>query len=185
VKEFDMSDRTCTVAGCEGRIKGRGLCNRHIIRERRYGDPLAYFPNAAKACSVDGCEGRHHARGWCVKHWNRWRLNGDPELLVGTSHPGLKVSDSPTWVGDEVTYAGMHGRLRRYLGLAKDRVCVCGRRARDWAYDHQDVDEKQSERGPFSTKFEHYTALCHSCHIALDRAPARGHRASDLYAASS
>lgn len=170
-----MTDRTCTVEGCEGRESGRGLCNKHAIRERRYGDPLAYFPNATKVCSVAGCESKHHARGWCVKHWNRWRLNDDPELLVGTSHPGPKVADSPSWVGDDVTYAGMHNRLRVQLGLAKNRLCSCGRQARDWAYDHQDTDERQSARGPFSAKFEHYRALCRSCHRRLDAASARPH----------
>lgn len=32
--------RRCSIAGCDGPHKGRGYCNKHLIRYRRYGDPL-------------------------------------------------------------------------------------------------------------------------------------------------
>lgn len=35
-----MSERTCTVDGCEQPHRGRGYCNKHLLRWRKYGDPL-------------------------------------------------------------------------------------------------------------------------------------------------
>lgn len=32
-----MSDKGCSVNGCHGRHKGHGLCNKHLLRLRRYG----------------------------------------------------------------------------------------------------------------------------------------------------
>lgn len=32
--------RTCTIAGCDSKHKGRGLCDNHLAKLRKYGDPL-------------------------------------------------------------------------------------------------------------------------------------------------
>ncbi|MDT0143075.1 hypothetical protein [Microbacterium sp. PRC9] len=31
---------TCSVDDCGGKVRGRGLCNAHLLRLQRYGDPL-------------------------------------------------------------------------------------------------------------------------------------------------
>lgn len=35
---------TCSVEGCEAKPHARGLCNKHVIRWRKYGDPLYLGP---------------------------------------------------------------------------------------------------------------------------------------------
>lgn len=35
--------KTCTVEECDGKRVGRGYCNRHWLKWRRYGDPLGSF----------------------------------------------------------------------------------------------------------------------------------------------
>jgi len=56
-----------------------------------------------------------------------------------------------------------------YWEKASTRKCLhCGEQASEWAYDHQDPDERISARGAFSDKKEHYIPLCVSCHRKFD-----------------
>jgi hypothetical protein len=73
--------------------------------------------------------------------------------------------------GDEVGYAAVHARLRRGFGNARTHQCVeCGNAAEDWAYDHQDADERRDSRGlPYSVRPEHYRPMCRRCHLEFDR----------------
>lgn len=76
----DVSDVTCTVPNCERAARSLGLCNRHYLRKRRYGDPLVSLKaaNGTNAtCSVDGCEKAAHAKQLCPAHYRRWRVNGE------------------------------------------------------------------------------------------------------------
>jgi len=144
-----MTDRTCTIAECGSPMKGRGLCNKHLIRLRRHGDPEVRFPNARYACIIDGCEGRHHARGWCVKHWNRWQSTGDPNSLRPKSNPVMVGESNPRWGGDGVGYAGVHLRMWRDDPATNYACQHCSASAQSWAYDHSDPDERESDRGPY------------------------------------
>jgi hypothetical protein len=60
------------------------------------------------------------------------------------------------------------------ITYASEHACVhCSRRAQEWAYDHNDPDERVNppdarDRGPFSLKVEHYLPLCKSCHRRFD-----------------
>lgn len=72
-----------------------------------------------------------------------------------------------------LTYQGAHWRVRRDRGSAKDYICACGAPATDWAYQHDDPDERISTSARhngvhYSIHPEHYTAMCHSCHVLLD-----------------
>ena len=74
-----MSDRTCTIEGCDRPILCRGWCRRHYRRWSTYGDPEYVKPPAEVVpCSIEGCPGEAHARGWCKPHYERWRTKGDP-----------------------------------------------------------------------------------------------------------
>lgn len=37
----DYQTTHCTIEGCNGKKKGQGLCNKHILKLKKYGDPLA------------------------------------------------------------------------------------------------------------------------------------------------
>lgn len=36
-----MSDKTCSVEGCDSKVVARGFCNKHYGRYMKYGDPIA------------------------------------------------------------------------------------------------------------------------------------------------
>lgn len=74
-------------------------------------------------------------------------------------------------------YGAVHLRLARDLGPASRYGCPCGKRAKDWAYDHLDPEEMvedyvrpSGEIGQltYSTKPDHYMPMCHKCHLAFD-----------------
>lgn len=70
-----MSDRTCSIEGCERSHDARGFCARHYRQWRRAGNGPS-----VPACSIDGCDRRAEtARGWCWTHHRRWQDHGDPE----------------------------------------------------------------------------------------------------------
>lgn len=73
-----MANGTCSVEGCEQGVLSRGFCNKHYIRSRKYGDPLADYTRRKqeKLCAVEGCEKSARNRGWCSMHYERWRLHG-------------------------------------------------------------------------------------------------------------
>jgi hypothetical protein len=70
-----MTDRTCSIEGCEGEHAAWGWCNKHYKSWRRLGDPLA--TTRVGSCSIEGCERKHHARGMCTNHYQVWKTSPD------------------------------------------------------------------------------------------------------------
>jgi hypothetical protein len=87
--------------------------------------------------------------------------------------PNFNGEDSPTWIGDDITYRGLHKRIRSQRGLPSDYTCPCGEMARQWAYqwDKGCESENLSPTGvAYCPHVEHYAPLCVACHKALDGA---------------
>jgi hypothetical protein len=106
--------------------------------------------------------------------------HGTPEHMAkrsGTAHPN--------WRGDEIEYRGMHQRLGR-LGCADSHACVdCDGVAAEWSLDPLpgSTSVKVQFGGAcdgleYSTDPDDYKPRCVSCHLRLDRAPHRAHRAA-------
>ena len=79
-----MSERTCSIDGCDRPVAARGWCKTHHNRWRRTGDPGAAVPivthrkNApGSQCAVEGCDKAPDTRGWCHTHYSRWKRAGD------------------------------------------------------------------------------------------------------------
>lgn len=145
----------CTVDGCTKAPSGKGLCPMHYSRLLRHGNVDANPKPVRGQCEVIGCGRPHAAKGYCSRHyWMQWK-HGEPE-------PG--------------GYSFAHRKVYRLRGAASQHTCGhCGtRQARDWAYDHQDPDQRYDPRrgGPFSTDPWHYIPLCTSCHRILDNGEA-------------
>jgi hypothetical protein len=68
--------RICSVTGCENPVKGHGLCNKHLQRQRKYGDPSILL--------VSECEFERKPRG------EPWTL----EMIYDRSFP---VTNSGCW----------------------------------------------------------------------------------------
>lgn len=86
-----MEKRTCSVDGCSGTHKGRGYCEKHLIRLRSHGDPLVTNERKRKPCSIKDCDTLTFSRGWCQKHYRRWKNHGDPNSVTERTRPGCVV----------------------------------------------------------------------------------------------
>lgn len=73
-----MSERTCSIDGCENTSRKRGWCDKHYTRWLRNGDPETLKPRLDRRCSVDGCDLKHDSHGYCLRHAAMWRRHGDP-----------------------------------------------------------------------------------------------------------
>lgn len=166
---FDRGDVTRAVAAsCENEVV-RAL----FAQPRTVPTPaLTGGEMSNHTCSIAGCDQPHLARGWCGTHYARWKRHGDPLTTMPMGRPGgtPSGSENPFWGGDDIGYTGVHERLRRSRGPARQHRCACGATAAHWAYDHNDPDQLFDDRGcPYSPRIEHYVPMCQSCHQKQDR----------------
>lgn len=83
-----MTDRTCSIDGCEKKMFSRSWCAAHYSLWRKYGDPTFMKRRPGRGngvrrtqgltCVVDGCDVPPHCRNLCGKHYQRWQKYGDP-----------------------------------------------------------------------------------------------------------
>ena len=102
VREWLMSESTCSMDGCNRPVRARGLCSSHyskrlrseksapcsvdgcdgVARTRGLCNPHYRAELIAEGriapCSVDGCDNPSQAKGYCSTHYGRWRKTGDP-----------------------------------------------------------------------------------------------------------
>jgi hypothetical protein len=116
-----MTQRTCSVDGCEKQARARGWCAAHWKRWRTYGDPLmTKYGQPKPPCSIGGCSNPAYGKGWCSLHWQRWRRHGDPLAVTRTPPSGhlgavcsVEECDKPT---KALGWCGMHYRRHRLTG---------------------------------------------------------------------
>lgn len=155
-----MSDRTCTIEGCDTPERARGWCATHYSRWRRTGTAETGRPYGQTACSQPDCPEPHYCKGVCRAHYAALRYHGDPALR------------KPRWHGDDIGYPSAHLRIYRTRGKAAAHPCHwCSKEAQQWAYDHADPNEKRwgPKNLPYSTDPAHYLPACRSCHAKFDR----------------
>lgn len=191
-----MSDRTCSIEGCERRHYSHDWCKLHYERWKRTGDP-----ESGPICSIQGCNNPQTARGWCRMHYQRWWKQGDPGDAERLSQSGRGCSvdgcsrphegrgfcrmhrtrlrrsgeigpSESIRTREIVGVTAAHHRIKQLYGKATEHICArCGGDAAEWAYDHLDQDELVDARSghPYSLKPDHYMPLCKSCHRWFDR----------------
>lgn len=78
-----MKDLFCKVDGCEDVIKARGMCEKHLQRVYRYGDPFhRIFREEKEKCGVKSCsKWAHYQEGYCHFHRYRYKKFGDPLIV--------------------------------------------------------------------------------------------------------
>ena len=136
-----------------------------------------------KSCSLEGCTEKHHAHGYCGPHAYRFKTYGDPTA----EGPGRKAGRNRL---DVPGYAGVHKRLRRDVGPAKDRRCVdCGSPAEEWSYDGGCPDEAKADWGgsilAYSPDLSRYSPRCRKCHRHMDESLSRDRDSLGRFASSS
>ena len=157
----------CIADECERPAHLRGLCVVHYHRWRETGAVGGEIaPRVAckgTICRAAGCDREAKTRGWCKTHYERLWLTGDEP--TGSIRPF-------NFAGNDVGYHGVHHRLTRWLGPARERPCRdCGMRAAHWSYNHGATDERidTSNGLPYSVNPDDYDPRCVSCHARLDR----------------
>ena len=72
-----MSDRICTVRGCDKKAKAKGLCNTHYERRRLGLDlapPVRQYETGERLCKAPGCDKPRACSGtYCPMHYYRPR----------------------------------------------------------------------------------------------------------------
>lgn len=170
----------CSVPGCERDVMCKQLCTGHYARLRRVGSVQADKPLQPwrvglneGICTIDGCEKPKETKGLCGTHYMRLKRHGDPTVAIKPDERALpKGEDHWKWQGDQASYWAVHDRLKKAWGPAKNYDCMtaCGRKAQQWAYDHEDPNEIPSKEGPYSADLHRYMPMCISCHKSMDLA---------------
>lgn len=82
-----MTERGCSIEGCDRRHMAKGWCNIHYKRWWKWGDPMQagrVRVSNIGPCSVEGCDRDAQALGMCKMHYGRKQRTGDP--LVARPH---------------------------------------------------------------------------------------------------
>lgn len=72
----------CSAEDCNRPCYGRGFCNAHYQRWRKYRDPRIEIPLQGEGripCKVDGCDRHRKGHGYCDGHYRRFERHGDPQ----------------------------------------------------------------------------------------------------------
>jgi NAD-dependent SIR2 family protein deacetylase len=75
-----------------------------------------------------------------------------------------------------VGYVGLHDRIYRLRGKAKQHKCVdCGNQAEEWSYNYGDPNQLAHPKTgtPYGSP-EYYDPRCRRCHQLFDRATTGG-----------
>ncbi len=128
-------------------------------------------PVSDRTCGLAGCGRKHKADDMCNMHYLRFRRQGEP----GQVAPLIRLGEfGPNWRGGKVAYKSAHEAVRRHRGRAAEHDCDgCQKRAKHWAYDHLDPDERRDGERVYSNNPSHYLPMCVSCHHRFDRSHAR------------
>lgn len=161
-----MPKRTCSVDQCDRPAKSRGWCQTHYMywytNRVAPKHPIRTWGRArTEICQVEGCNQPYECRGYCASHYKRIQTHGEP------GSPEIRPRVIPD---DDATYELVHLRLKKRRGPASTFRCVtCDGPAQQWAYDHQDLNEKHSDKGyAFSVNPDHYQPMCVPCHKRFD-----------------
>ena len=84
-----MSNKICSVEGCDKKKHARGLCQNHYRKFMRWGDPT-HNENKPLFCSVSGCTRKARTFGLCGMHYYRLRVNGSPNVVKKKAKNGLR-----------------------------------------------------------------------------------------------
>jgi hypothetical protein len=82
-----VSDRTCSISGCDRPVAARGWCSAHYCRWRNHGDPLggSTFRRPKRKpgkCSVPDCGREFRTAGLCSTHYQRMLATGTTDKII-------------------------------------------------------------------------------------------------------
>ena len=66
----------CILEECHDPARTLGMCRRHYIRWRKYGDPRVDLRRKLEKCCLPTCDEDHYANRYCEAHNRRLRRTG-------------------------------------------------------------------------------------------------------------
>lgn len=146
-----MSDKICSIQGCEKKAITKGLCSGHYHRLQRYGDPLFKPPHPSKwkgvICKIDGCDNPVRYGGLCNRHLMlKKRGNLDAPIRHISEE---KLSEHPlhgTW--KNMLNRCRNPKLKCYKNYGSRGIRVCERWQGAYGFKHflEDMGEKPDYR---------------------------------------
>lgn len=131
----------CSVEGCSELQECRKdrLCDMHLWRFRKYGDPLK-ITHGTRRCEIPGCDEKHYARGHCRTHYTRWRVNEPEPFNPAERRPPLDATPLVAYartcglnamtlaqqlrISHRYIYDLMNGQRATIRRDAADRYCI-------------------------------------------------------------
>lgn len=114
-----MSNRTCSIDGCERKFLARGWCTTHYRRWHKTGSTADPDKHVTPPCKVSGCTKlADKGRGMCGTHYARWRKTGDAGSgVIAAPHAPIIDGEKPCgdcgrWLPLEQYNNNAHGRGR-------------------------------------------------------------------------
>lgn len=64
--------KICKINNCDKIYHAKGLCRKHYIKFKKYGDPLIVINNVEHngICSIKDCNNKYYAKNYCEHHYN-------------------------------------------------------------------------------------------------------------------
>lgn len=125
----------CSVEGCESVVRNSGMCNMHLVRVRKHGDPnFVIRPKFIQAhCNAEGCDREHYGKGFCKLHYRR-KFEGkngiEPGKCLQCEHQLLKTDAKFCSTACSRKWNRRHGYLteeRRLESVGKCSVDGCNK----------------------------------------------------------
>lgn len=111
----------CKINECNQNSIGRGYCNKHYLRYKKYGNPL--FTKHKKICSIGGCCNKHFGNGLCAMHHGRVRRQGNVESKIRVPLFGsAKERFDKSYIINEITECWEWNRSLSAKGYAHMRM---------------------------------------------------------------
>lgn len=173
-----MKGIVCGVPECDRETRSWAgdmrVCLMHFKRWKKYGDVNVklrdYRPgDPYVACELEGCETtQYQRRPYCRKHWERYSRHGNPHTVLKPNPSNLPRGPEHHHWNDAPGYFTVHLRINKRRGSASLHECRCGKRAKQWAYNHAAAEELFDEGMPYSANLNDYVPMCVSCHKEFD-----------------
>jgi len=178
----------CTIENCRNEVVGRGLCRKHYMRWKRWGDPAEPDHRSMRPtslCDAKGCVKPVHSGGLCATHHRQRQKDNEPDSApylgvcewCESDFVGLRVTrrfcsracaqrarhDTPEYKRQNLNryYQNRYGLTIDEVEAMRSTGCeICGRTSGSgrWGQLHIDHDHETGEVRG---------VLCHGCNVSL------------------